>query len=186
MKRNGYTFLREATLREVLEHFVKTEVTRNEYANCRGELQALLACEDRTFFKRMRKFADDRDDVNPTLTWTIGTHANKHHERVQHWVLAEVTLDSLYSCGINPAMQADLDRVNGHLASFAEFAQKYPEFQNDSVPQGDQRIIIAIAKTEVSKKGTLEVVDGSHRGIAMLAKKIGSTSAFVAELKPER
>jgi hypothetical protein len=185
MRTAGYTVIREASVCEVLKHFIRTERTRQHYAYLSKELAAWLDIDGQQFLARMRAFADERDDINPTLTWTVGTRGNKHHERVLRWVLAQLRLAALYSCGINDAMKDDLDAVSGNLAAFVARADKHPEFQLGAVPDGDLRIVIAVAGAQASRDGTIEVVDGAHRAVAMLAIGITETTAFLAELRPE-
>jgi hypothetical protein len=146
MAETEYHVVREATLREVLEHFLRTETMRPKYAGQREEFARWLPLDDLAFIQCVREFAASRDDVNPVLTWTVGTPGNTHHERVAHWVLARVPIAVLYSCGINLTTQADLDAARGNLARFSKFAHNHPEFRMDSVPAGDQAIIIAVAR----------------------------------------
>jgi hypothetical protein len=183
MPEMGYQVVRGATQREVLEHFLRTEVMRREYAEQREEIVGWIALDDEGFFRCMRQFADSRADVNPVLSWTIGTPGNRHHERVARWVLARVDIKSLYTCGINPMMKADLDAVQGNLARFSTVGHKYPEFRMDSLPDGGQAIIVGVARQSVGRDGTIEAVDGAHRIVAMAGREIQNTSAFLAELR---
>jgi hypothetical protein len=183
--RFGYEVLRDATLREVLESFLRTEASRPECAAQRDAIDACFAptLDDDGFIKRVRDFATARNDVNPVLTWTIGTLQNKHHERVSRWVLAKMDIDSLFSCGINPTMKADLDAVQGNLARFSTVAHRYPEFRMGILPKGDQATIIAVARECGGRNGTIEVIDGAHRVVAMAGGRVQNTPAFLAELK---
>ena len=141
-----YQVVNEATLRDVLTHFLQTEAMRPKYAAQREEMTKWLSLDDPAFFRHLGQFADSRNDVNPVLTWTVGTPGNSHYERVTRWVLARVDIAALYSCGINPTMKADLDAVQGNLARFSRIANKYPEFRMDSVPAGNQATVIAVAR----------------------------------------
>lgn len=178
----GYEFLRETSLREVVEHFLRVEGTRPKYAAQRDEFASWAALDDDTFFQRVRAFAGARADTNPVLTWTIGTGGNKHYERVRRWVLAKIPLASLYSRGINPVMKRDLDDSQGNLVGFLTVATKYPEFRLDSVPEGDLAILFAVCRSCPGRLGVAELLDGAHRALAMAAKGIPETLAYVAEL----
>jgi hypothetical protein len=97
-------------------------------------------------------------------------------------VLAIVDIRSLYSCGINPKMKADLDAVQGNLARFSKVAHNYSEFRMDSLPEGDQATIITVDRRCAGREGTIEVIDGVHRVVAMAGREIPKTLAFLAEL----
>jgi hypothetical protein len=183
MADTDYRLIRTASMREVVEHFVTVESTRAKYAGLREQLHTWRDLDDTTLFARIRDLADTRDDVNPTLTWTIGTGGNNHHERVERWVLAEVRLNSLFSCGINEATRADLESVQGNLALFAPLSTKYPEFQSTAVQDGERRPIIVVAHVLSGRAGTIEVIDGVHRAVAMVRNGIVNTSAFLGQLK---
>jgi hypothetical protein len=179
---NSNEFVRGASLREVVEHFLRVEGTWPKYAAQRDEVASWSALDDDAFFERVRAFADARADTNPVLTWTIGTRGNKHHESVRRWVLAKIPLASLYSRGINPLMKKDLDESQGNLVGFLKAATKYAEFRLDSVPQGDLAILFAVAKSCPGRLGVAELLDGAHRALAMAATDIRETLAYVAEI----
>ena len=69
MPGTGYQVIREATLREVLEHFLRAEMVRPKYTERREDLVEWLTLDDAAFLQRMREFAASRNDVNPVLTW---------------------------------------------------------------------------------------------------------------------
>jgi hypothetical protein len=183
MSAGSYTVVGQANVCQVLKHWIMLEERKHpSHANTGEKLSGWLDLEDSQLLARMRTFADERGDVNPILTWTVGTRGNKHYERVRRWVLAQVSLAALYSCGINDSMKGALDAVRGNLASFVVSARKYPEFRLGDVPEGDFRIIIVVAQSQVDRDGTLEVVDGAHRAVTMLANGLAETTAFLAEL----
>lgn len=183
MQGDAYQALRQASPREVLEHFLEVEGTRPKFASRRDEFRRWRALHDRAFLERLRRFAEERDDVNPTLTWTVGTRGNQHYRRVQRWLVAKVTLDAIYSCGINTSMRADLDAAEGNLVRFAAVAGKYPEFRLDTVPEDKLATLIAVVNHQHGRRGTIEVLDGCHRVVAMISRGVRETTAFLAELK---
>jgi hypothetical protein len=180
MPGTGYQVIREATLREVLEHFLRAEMVRPKYTERREHLVEWLTLDDAAFLQRMREFAASRDDVNPVLTWTVGTRANRHHESVRRRILARVPISTLYSCRINEATMADLNAVHGNLARFSKIAHKYPEFRMDSVLAPDQLTIIAVAREHAGRDGTVELLDGVHRVVPMAGAGIPEVMAFLA------
>ena len=125
---------------------------------------------DDAFINKVHHFAEVWDDENPTVVWTIGTKANKHYQRVFRWILANVNLGCLYTCGISSKMQHDLDSVNGNLRRFVNhgYAIRYDEFRIRSTPIAEElRIVIGIACVKYGRDGNIELVDGAHRAVAM-------------------
>jgi hypothetical protein len=172
-------------MRDVLTHFLRAEMTRPTYVARCEEMNAWMALDDEKFLQHVRELSAGRSDVNPVLTWTVGTRENKHHQRVDHWLLAKVPLRSLYSCGINQTVEDDLNAGQGNLFKFADVASKYPEFRTNSVPQGELATIIGVAHPCAGKVGSVEVLDGVHRAVAMVKKGIAETHAFLAKLRSE-
>ena len=180
-----YKIIRECKVAEVLRHFICMEADRPKYADMRHKMLGWLKLSDRRLIRKVRKFEKTRDDDNPTLGWTIGTRANSNYRGVSHWVLASISLADLYTCGINPKMKGDLDSVNGNLKRFVDagYATKYPEFRLDSIPsEGKARTLIGIARSESNRDGNIELIDGAHRVVPMLANGIMSSDAYIGEL----
>ncbi|MBI1923405.1 hypothetical protein HYR99_04050 [Candidatus Poribacteria bacterium] len=182
---NRYCVIQEVRMREVLEHFLHLEITRPQYMNRRQEILGWLSLSDQQFFQRVRQFATERDDVPPALTWTVGTLENTFHLQVRRWILAEVDLSLLYTCGLNPLVNDHLAVVRWNLKQFGRFANQYPEFQLNRVPSGEHQRIIGIVRHDPDRDGCIEIVDGAHRVVAMLANNIKQTIAFLGELKQQ-
>lgn len=179
----GYEIIRECKVAEVLRHFICMEAERPKYADMREEMLKWLDLPDQKLIRKVRKFEKTRNDDNPTLGRTIGTRANSNW--VSHWVLASIDLADLYTCGINPKMKDDLDSVSGNLKRFVDagYATKYPEFRLDPVPSTWRaRVVIGVARSEFSREGNIELIDGAHRVVALIANGITSSDAYIGEL----
>lgn len=180
-----YEIIRESNVAWVLRHFIRIEAARSKYADKREEMISWTCLPDTAFIREVHNFAQMRDDENPTIVWIIGTNINKHYLKVQRWVLANINLDCLYTCGISSKMRSNLDSVNGNLKHFVDrgYATKHNKFRINSVPSdGEVRIVIGIAHLKHDRDGEIELVDGAHRAIAMLANRISSSQAYIAEL----
>ncbi len=67
---------------------------------------------DTDFIDKVQKFEKERKDENPIFVYTIGTKKNRtRFEKVKGWVLANIKLDSLYTCGINSEINSHLEPV---------------------------------------------------------------------------
>jgi hypothetical protein len=178
-----YHVARLATVREVLEHFVRVEASRAMYAERASEMFGWLAQPDAQFFELLRSFGDSRDDTNPLLTWTVGTRENRHHLLIKRWVLAEVPMDAFYTCGLNPAMRDDLRAARWNLAKFATSASKYPEFRLDSMPETDELTrVVGVVRPSAGCVEEVELVDGAHRLVSMAHHGIRQVTAYLGEL----
>lgn len=170
------------TVADVVRHFIRMEASREKYANKSGEMREWLKLPDSEFIQKVHEFERSRDDVNPALLWTIGTKGNE----ISCWTLKKVPLTDLYTCGINSKMKADIDSVQGNLKRFADagLAKKYSEFRVNSVPsQGDFRTLIGIAQSVDKRDGSIQIIDGCHRAIAMLANSIMKSDVYIGKLK---
>ena len=181
-----YEIIRESNKVEVLKHFIRIEATLCECKDKRKEMINWTCLPDPDFIQKVHNFAETRDDENPTLVWTIGIGNNRDRpQKVRRWILANINLDCLYTCGINKKVNSDLDSVKGNLKCFVNegYATKHCcEFCTSSVPIDEKRMIIGIAHPTDNRDGEIEIVDGCHRVIAMLANGIEDSQAYVAEL----
>lgn len=180
----NYETISESNKIQVLKHFIWIEATKLQCEDIRNEMRSWVYLQDRDFIHKLRDFEKSRCDENPTFVWTIGTETNPN---CRCWILANINLGCLYTCGINsenPKMKADLDSVNGNLRCFVnkELASNYKEFGTDCVPFNTECRVIGIAHCKDYRNGEIEIVDGCHRVIAMLANGIESTEAYIAEL----
>ncbi|HUB66777.1 MAG TPA: hypothetical protein VL981_04765 [Candidatus Methylacidiphilales bacterium] len=121
--------------------------------------------------EHIRKFAERKQNGSPIFPWTVGYRENESYRQIKRWVYADVDIERLYTCGIDPnkvSMKADLIKARGNLNKFAKcYAHKYPEFEPREVPV-EKQVIFGIKKEETDKNGTIELLDGAHRTVAML------------------
>ena len=101
--------------------------------------------------------------------------------------LAKINLGSLYTCGINSDINAHLDLldVKGNLKSFVlkKYVHEHNEICTDSTPSDKElTTFIGIAHRTEDRDGEIEVLDGNHRAMAMLASGGERAEAFIAEL----
>lgn len=174
----------ETSMRVVLEQFLVDEATRPQYAKDLAALDDWRQLSDADFLVKVQEFAAKRTDTNPGLTWTIGTTGNEHHLKAARWVEEEIDIDELFSCGLNPAMKVDLDDVHGNVVEFAhKHGHKYPEFRLNETPADELKRVIAVRHSKAGHNGSLEILDGAHRCVAMAVQGVKRVRALVAELK---
>ena len=160
------------------------ELTKKQFNSRGAEIHEWFSLPDPEFIQKVKEFEKGREDDNPTLGWTVGTRRSKTYLKVRRWVLAQVYLSVLYSCGINPCMKEDLDAVRGNLKQFwmNEYTKKYREFRLDSTPsEGKAKTIIGIARSKPERNGSIQVIDGAHRVIGMVANDIHQCWAYLGE-----
>lgn len=173
---------------KVLKHFIRVESTKNKYAERREELMGWIHFPDIDVIDKVRDFEKQRCDESPIFVWTIGTEKNPtRHRKVKRWILARINLGSLYTCGINSEINAHLDMqdVNGNLKSFVlrGYVNEHREIRTDSAPTDKEfTTFIGIAHRTSGRDGEIEVLDGNHRAMAMLANGGERAEAFIAEL----
>ena len=172
----------------VLRHFIRVESTKSKYADRREELMGWIRLSDMDFINKVQNFEKERDDVNPAILWTIGTEKDlPRPPKVRCWILAKINLGSLYTCGINSEINAHLDLldVKGNLKSFVlgKYVHEHGEIRTDSFPADKElTTFIGVAHPTSGLDGEIEVLDGNHRAMAMLANKSEHAEAFIAEL----
>ena len=172
------------TMRAVLTQFLADEAAKTEYAEALSELDSWAQLPDEDFFRRVREFAKLRCDVNPVLTYTIGTLANRHHERVLGWGLETIALSELYTCGLTTYLQHDLDAVQGNLVAFAhQHAAKYAEFRLTDPPALEVQRVIAVRHRTKRCRGTIQLLDGAHRVVALAIQGATTITGYVGKVK---
>ena len=173
---------------KVLKHFIRVESTKSKYAERREELMGWISLPDMDFIDRVRDFEKQRCDENPIFVWTIRTAKNStRYQEVKRWILARINLGSLYTCGINSEINAHLELpdVRGNLKSFVlwKYVHEHGEIRTDSFPaEKELTTFIGVAHPTSGLDGEIEVLDGNHRAMAMLANKSEHAEAFIAEL----
>ena len=172
----------------VLRHFIRVESTKKKYADRREELMGWIRLSDMDFINKVQNFEKERDDVNPAILWTIGTEKDRSRPpKVRCWILAKINLGSLYTCGIKSKINAHLELpdVRGNLKSFVlgKYVHEHGEIRTDSFPaEKELTTFIGVAHPTSGLDGEIEVLDGNHRAMAMLANKSEHAEAFIAEL----
>ena len=172
----------------VLKHFIRVESQKCDYKDKREEMITWISLPDQAFIDKVRDFEKQRTDENPIFGWTIGTEKNPTRwQEVKRWILAKIKLGSLYTCGINSEINAHLDMlgVNGNLKSFVlgKYVHEHEGICMDSFPADKElTTFIGVAHHTEDRDGEIEVLDGNHRAMAMLANGVERAEAFIAEL----
>ena len=69
----------------------------------------------------------------------------------------------------------------GHQAGIG--LGRLPETQVERLaPAGDERVVIGVLRHEPGRNGSVELIDGAHRVVMMLACGITSTRAYIGEV----
>lgn len=172
------------TMRAVLRQFLADEAAKTEYAAALSDLDSWTELPDEAFIRQVQEFAKSRYDVNPVLTYTIGTLANRHHERVLGWRLETIPLAELYTCGLTTDLQHDLDAVQGNLVAFAQqHAAKYAEFRLTETPALELQRVIAVRHRTKRCRGTIQLLDGAHRVVALAVQGATTITGYVGKVK---
>ena len=169
---------------EVMRHFLRIEASHVKYHTRRNEILSWGSLPDEQLLERARCFANERDDTNPTLAYTIGTKKADYSSRIAYWKHESINCAEIYTCGIAPQMCHDIAAVTGNLRDFAlKFSSKYSEFTcNQPLFQNDV-VIIVVAQRKQGKNGTYELVDGAHRLVAICLGGVEAVEAYVGYLK---
>jgi len=171
------------TLTKIVRHFLRLEAESNKYSDRKDELLAWCELPDPELITKARKFAEDRDDVNPTLLYTVGIRNDTRNNRVASWTHERVLCRDVYTCGISSSMQPDIDAVRGNLLAFASHsASKYPEFRPLSGLSEMSGIVILVDHRRVDRDGEYEVIDGVHRLVAFCRAGYQDVEAYVAHM----
>ena len=173
-----YDILRESHVAEILRHYICTGRQTKE----RSKRLKWLHLSDKRLLQKFHELDKTQINDEPTLLWAVGPRA----ERVSRWVLANsIHLADLYSCGIRSEMKGDLDCVKGNLKQFVKTGcfRKYDDFKRPSIPrEGKARTVIGVAHFKSDRHGRIELVDGAHRVVALLANDIESCRAYIGEI----
>ncbi len=181
-QRNDYDCI--VSREEVLLHFLcmegKTEELLRSYLKWEIHDQSKTANAEQP----LKAYVNSRSDVNPALVYLIGTDTDKRYENVDSWCLKWISMADIYTCGINEAVNSDLDDVKGNLSEFAlKHAHKYPEFSLHKANNGEEVVIIVAEQTQNGKNGTYELLDGAHRLVNICRRDGKEILAYVAKMK---
>ena len=171
---------------DVLRHFVSREIQKHK--DLAKELTDILSISnDEEFVSKLREFALRHDTGNPVYTWT-GLNSNSHHQRVTRWTkVSNVEVNEIYSERINSSINTPLQMARGNLARIADLVPKdeslSKEFDLSRTPSSElDRIIIGVKRTTGHRDGTIELIDGAHRFVSMVANGVTTVPAYIAEL----
>lgn len=179
-----YTAIRIVDVAEVIRHFFYMEANRDKFSSYKEEILSWRSLSNQDVLQKALEFGKRRDDINPVLTWTVGTATNKHYQKLDQWSFGTIDLNILYSHGINTSMKNDLSSVMGNLSDFAQiYSKNYKEFLLTTLPEDKFKILIAIARSNPKYKGKLELIDGAHRAISMLKNGITKTDTYIGIIK---
>ena len=151
----------------------------------REEILAWCNLPDDEMLREAKRFADERDDTNPTLLYTVGVRGEDRSGDVAFWTREHVNYSEIYTCGISRLMKDDLDIVKGNIHDFAlSAAAKYPEFaKNKSPPEGEGAVIIVVEHTKPGRKGSYGLTDGAHRLVSLCRSQADGVEAYIGHLK---
>ena len=169
---------------EVVRHFLRLEASRQKYRHIKEKILSWCELPDQETFEKARHFADEREDVNPTLAYTVGTPKADFSERINFWKRERIKCSEVYTCGISPRMLPDIRGVAGNVRDFAlGSAATFQEFNGCPPISGDAAIIIVVAQLKPGMKGVYELLDGAHRLIAICRAGAEEIEAYVGHIK---
>jgi hypothetical protein len=127
---------------------------------------------------------------SPLVVWTIGgvsKDGRTDQRRVSRWVRVEsMPLDALYSNGAWSEINRRFDEpdVRGNLKAFTARFVTLPEFANcfrlTDEPQSELRLLVGVYHMSSSRRGSIELIDGLHRAVAMIHQGNTDAPAFIA------
>jgi hypothetical protein len=169
---------------DVVRYFLRLEATRPKYAERKRELLAWCELSDSEVLAKAAHFAEERDDVNPALVYTVGVRNDVRHTGVASWTRERVRCMDIYTCGISSCMRDDIDAVRGNVAAFAsQSSSKYPEFRPVAKLSEISSRIILVHHQRPHRNGQYEAVDGVHRLVALCCAGVQDVEAYVAHLQ---
>lgn len=169
---------------EVLCCFLQIESQKPNAGHFLDLLQRIRGLPGEQSRRRVREFAEKTKNGSPIFPWTVGINNDERWKNVRRWIYTDVELNQLYTCGINPStMKESLTKVHGYLVKFTRcFAHNFPEFRLDQIPPEKLRTIFGVKRRDNNKDGSIELIDGAHRAVAMLHNNIVESKGFIAEL----
>ncbi len=177
------------TRRQVAEYFLRLEADKNDILAIK--LASDIFSNDADFFQQYRAYAnvcknEKRD--SPVLVWTVGVPGDDRFQDIKEWRLEKVNLDELYSCAMGRNMKTELDAVKGNLKTLTALMKNnpsnYPEFDLSRIPSDNEKqIAIGVAHSITGRQGSIELIDGAHRVVSMIANDVSYIFAYLAVLK---
>jgi hypothetical protein len=169
---------------DVLRHFIAREISKPRYAMLTSMLSDIHEInDDNSFIETVRCFAAEHDSGNPVYTWVFN-----RINQIKRWVrVDEVDVRRVYSKRINSTVESCLLAERGNLARIAALVAANDtlarEFDLSRLPTTMvESTIIGVLRTDPSRDGTIELIDGAHRLISMIAAGVDHVPAILAEL----
>ena len=169
-----------------MRHFTLLEARKPRYAGDKEELDKTLRLPDSELAGRIEDFSRQpgHDRGNPVYTWVF-----QRGHLVERWVHAEIhDLDQVFSSDINDKAKYALDSVEGNLVAFGDRVNNDPALTEEFGPyrppivEVDQTII-GVVISYSHRMGSIELIDGAHRFVAMARANVKKIPAFLAILK---
>jgi hypothetical protein len=169
---------------EVVRHFLRLEAQRSKYSGRKDELLSWCELPDSEVLEKAKGFAEERDDVNPVLVYTIGIRKDDRNERVASWTRERIKCRDVFTSGISSRMRSDIDAVRGNIFAFAQGpASKYSEFRPLAALCEITSTVIVVAHRVEGKDGEYEAIDGAHRLVALCRAGVQEVDAYVAHME---
>ena len=172
---------------DVLRYFFDGKVQDPKAQNRQFYLDLLAIADDAQFLTAVQSHWPEDDD-NSVVGWTVGTRKFNNSAQVARWTKTEIAVDPIYSKGIDPPVAEMLEATRGNLKDLAHLLLPQTDwasqnrFQLERDP-GDEFHIIGVRHDSSAHNGTVELLDGSHRLVALAAQGKASVKAYIADLK---
>jgi hypothetical protein len=155
---------------------------------------------EREFYQSLLEETDDgifcdsvrnrwpKENDNSVVGWTVGTRRFDRSHDVARWLITEVDVDQVYSKGIDDSVNNLLKQTKWNLKLLGEMIKDKPDaaalhrFHLDQVPSSDFHII-GIEHDDPGFIGRIELLDGSHRLVALSVQGTPMVKAYIAQLK---
>lgn len=172
------------TAAEVVRHFLRLEARRSKFADRKDELLSWCELSDPEVMVNTRCFAEERDDVNPVLVYTVGAGGDDRSSRITSWTRERIKCRDIFTSGISCRMRPDIDALRGNMRAFALGpAKAYSEFRPLSPLCDISSIIILVAHRRQDRDGHYEAIDGAHRIVALCRAGSEEVDAYVGHMQ---
>jgi hypothetical protein len=167
---------------EVILRFLKIESQKSGAVEWQNLLDLVQDMRGDQLRRHLRDFAERIHCRSPIIPWTVGMNDDESHRSIRRWVYADTDLEQFYTCGINDRVRPCLMKAQWNLKRFLKYAPDFEEFKLDWIPTELLRVMFGIARREIDKNGTIQLIDGAHRTISMLHNNISRSKAFIGEI----
>jgi hypothetical protein len=169
---------------DVVRHFLLLEATRQRYSARKTEIVQWCELPDSELMARARTFGEERKkltgEINPAFVYTVGVASDDRHTLVRSWSRDQIPCKDIYVSDISSSMAADLDSVGGNISKFAMNSwAKYPEFRPLLMSPDRLGTLIVVAQPRPDRDGVYELIDGTHRLVALCRAGVEAVEANV-------